>query len=90
MRDLPTGENVLPPLSEFEVTQTRYNLATKLAYGQYSIDVDIQAGRGFFSRVDNLVQGSFWLVDHLLVGFEGVLVLPRDVKLGLARACISL
>lgn len=77
---MPTGSNVLPPLSEFEVKKTQYSFDLHLPFGHYRIDIDTKKEVGFFEHVNGMC-GQFWLAGRMLVACEHLV--PSEVRTAL-------
>jgi hypothetical protein len=107
MGPVVTGENVLPPLSEFKVTSHQALLAfgsmpdtarlgphqftTIATYGSYQIEIDPAARYGRYKHALYDQGGSLYFCPNdegslELVDFDGMMCLPRDVRLGLVKA----
>lgn len=86
--DLPTGPNPLPPLSEFEIKKTQYQLNLAVPFGMFSVDIDLAKETGFFEHAFNGICGQFWLAGHVLVASDHIL--PADVRAALKLAAIDI
>lgn len=84
---MPTGENILPPLSVFEVTKKNYQLNLHAPFGMYAVDIDLKKETGFFEHAVNGICGQFWLAGHVLVACNHLL--PADVKAALRSIAIE-
>lgn len=85
---LPTGPNPLPPLDEFVVRKTNYNLSLQIPYGMYEVAIDPVKEVGFFEHAFNGIRGQFWLAGHVVIESEHLL--PRDVRTALENCSLSI
>lgn len=86
VKQMPTGPNPLPPLEEFVVKKTMYDLSKKLQCSTYRIEIDPTQGVGFFESAT--YRGQFWLIGFILTGADHLL--PRAVQNSLVLAGYTL
>lgn len=65
-----------------------YNFTINLSNKKFEIKIDPDAGYGYFEHEDfgDELGGGLWFNNKILVDYDGVFELPKDVKDALANA----
>jgi len=67
-----------------------YNFNQDLSTERYTVQIDTAAQYGYFQNNNTGTEGGLWFQDNVLVDYDGVFELPKQVHAALTNAGYNL